>query len=137
MSSISSALNSYYNFFNSQSGNSASTPAVSTSSLADALSTLSSDSNSQDAYSVNLSSAAQNYLIKTQTELAPGWTLTAFANFNGDEILPQYGQAAQAPQPLLWMVAQLGQPTPRQNSALPVGIEKMKVKKQPPRKRRR
>ncbi len=29
------------------------------------------------------SSAAQNYLIKTQTELAPGWTLTAFANFNG------------------------------------------------------
>jgi iron complex outermembrane receptor protein len=29
------------------------------------------------------SSAAQNYLIKTQTDLAPGWTLTAFANFNG------------------------------------------------------
>jgi iron complex outermembrane receptor protein len=29
------------------------------------------------------SSAAQNYLIKTQTELAPGWTLTAFATFNG------------------------------------------------------
>jgi iron complex outermembrane receptor protein len=29
------------------------------------------------------SSAAQNYLIKTQTELAPGWTLTAFANYNG------------------------------------------------------
>jgi len=29
------------------------------------------------------SSAAQNYLIKTQTEFAPGWTLTAFANFNG------------------------------------------------------
>jgi len=29
------------------------------------------------------SSAAQNYLIKTQTDLAEGWTLTAFANFNG------------------------------------------------------
>jgi len=29
------------------------------------------------------SSAAQNYLIKTQTDIAPGWTLTAFANFNG------------------------------------------------------
>jgi iron complex outermembrane receptor protein len=29
------------------------------------------------------SSAAQNYLIKTQTEFAPGWTLTAFGNFNG------------------------------------------------------
>ncbi|HEX4635248.1 MAG TPA: TonB-dependent receptor [Rhizomicrobium sp.] len=29
------------------------------------------------------SSAAQNYLIKTQTEIAPGWTLTAFADFNG------------------------------------------------------
>lgn len=29
------------------------------------------------------SSAAQNYLIKTQTDLAPGWTLTAFANFGG------------------------------------------------------
>jgi len=29
------------------------------------------------------SSAAQNYLIKTQSELAPGWTLTAFADFNG------------------------------------------------------
>jgi iron complex outermembrane receptor protein len=29
------------------------------------------------------SSAAQNYLLKTQTDLAPGWTLTAFANFNG------------------------------------------------------
>jgi len=29
------------------------------------------------------SSAAQNYLVKTQTELAPGWMLTAFANFNG------------------------------------------------------
>ena len=29
------------------------------------------------------SSAAQNYLIKTQTEIAQGWTLTAFANFNG------------------------------------------------------
>src|SRR5882757_1728056 len=28
-------------------------------------------------------SAAQNYLIKTQTELAPGWMLTAFANYNG------------------------------------------------------
>jgi iron complex outermembrane receptor protein len=29
------------------------------------------------------SSAAQNYLVKTQTDIAPGWTLTAFANFNG------------------------------------------------------
>jgi iron complex outermembrane receptor protein len=29
------------------------------------------------------SSAAQNYLVKTQTEIAQGWTLTAFANFNG------------------------------------------------------
>jgi iron complex outermembrane receptor protein len=29
------------------------------------------------------SSAAQNYLIKTQTEIAPGWMLTAFANYNG------------------------------------------------------
>lgn len=29
------------------------------------------------------SSAAQNYLIKTQTDLAPGWTLTAFADYNG------------------------------------------------------
>jgi iron complex outermembrane receptor protein len=29
------------------------------------------------------SSAAQNYLIKTQTDIAPGWTLTAFADFNG------------------------------------------------------
>ncbi|HWU56124.1 MAG TPA: TonB-dependent receptor [Rhizomicrobium sp.] len=29
------------------------------------------------------SSAAQNYLIKTQTEIAQGWTLTAFGNFNG------------------------------------------------------
>jgi iron complex outermembrane receptor protein len=29
------------------------------------------------------SSAAQNVLLKTQTELAPGWTLTAFANYNG------------------------------------------------------
>lgn len=29
------------------------------------------------------SSAAQNYLIKTQTDLAPGWTLTAFANYSG------------------------------------------------------
>lgn len=29
------------------------------------------------------SSAAQNYLIKTQTDIAPGWTLTAYANFNG------------------------------------------------------
>ena len=28
-------------------------------------------------------SAAQNYLVKTQTDIAPGWTLTAFANFNG------------------------------------------------------
>ena len=27
--------------------------------------------------------ARQNILIKTQTELAPGWTLTAFANYNG------------------------------------------------------
>ena len=29
------------------------------------------------------SSAAQNYLVKVQTDIAPGWTLTAFANFNG------------------------------------------------------
>jgi iron complex outermembrane receptor protein len=29
------------------------------------------------------SSAAQNLLLKAQTELAPGWTLTAFANYNG------------------------------------------------------
>jgi iron complex outermembrane recepter protein len=29
------------------------------------------------------SSAAQNYLVKTQTDIAPGWTLTAFANYNG------------------------------------------------------
>src|ERR1700761_5305523 len=29
------------------------------------------------------SSSAQNYLVKTQTDLAPGWTLTTFANFNG------------------------------------------------------
>ena len=28
-------------------------------------------------------SAAQNILLKTQTDLAPGWTLTAFANYNG------------------------------------------------------
>src|SRR5260221_5037326 len=28
-------------------------------------------------------SAAQNYLVKTQTEFAPGWMLTAFANYNG------------------------------------------------------
>jgi len=29
------------------------------------------------------SSAAQNYTVKTQTDLAAGWTLTAFANFSG------------------------------------------------------
>ncbi len=29
------------------------------------------------------SSAAQNYLVKTQTDIAPGWTVTAFADFNG------------------------------------------------------
>jgi iron complex outermembrane receptor protein len=29
------------------------------------------------------SSAAQNYLIKTQTDIAPGWTLTALADYNG------------------------------------------------------
>lgn len=29
------------------------------------------------------SSGAQNYLVKTQTDLAPGWTLTAFADYNG------------------------------------------------------
>jgi iron complex outermembrane receptor protein len=29
------------------------------------------------------SSAAQNVLLKAQSELAPGWTLTAFANYNG------------------------------------------------------
>lgn len=28
-------------------------------------------------------STAQNILVKTQTELAPGWTLTAFADYNG------------------------------------------------------
>jgi iron complex outermembrane receptor protein len=29
------------------------------------------------------SSAAQNYLVKTQTDIAPGWTVTALADFNG------------------------------------------------------
>ena len=29
------------------------------------------------------SSAAQNYLVKTQTDIAPGWVLTALADYNG------------------------------------------------------
>jgi len=40
------------------------------------------DTNTGGYLSLN-SSAAQNYLVKTQTELAPNWTLTLFANYNG------------------------------------------------------
>jgi iron complex outermembrane receptor protein len=40
------------------------------------------DTNTLGYLSLN-SSAAQNYLIKAKTELAPNWTLTLFANYNG------------------------------------------------------
>lgn len=40
------------------------------------------DTNTGGYLSLN-SSAAQNYLIKAQTEIAPDWTLTLFANWNG------------------------------------------------------
>jgi iron complex outermembrane receptor protein len=40
------------------------------------------DTNSS-GYLTLQSTAHQNYLVKTQTEIAPGWTLTAFGNFNG------------------------------------------------------
>jgi iron complex outermembrane receptor protein len=34
-------------------------------------------------YLTHQTSAAQNYMVKNQLEIAPNWTLTAFANFNG------------------------------------------------------
>ena len=36
-----------------------------------------------DGYLTYQTPSRQNYLVKTQTELAPGWTLTALANYNG------------------------------------------------------
>ncbi len=34
-------------------------------------------------YLTNQASNAQNYLIKTQSDIAPGWTLTLFSSYNG------------------------------------------------------
>jgi iron complex outermembrane receptor protein len=36
-----------------------------------------------DGYLTLQNTSRENFLIKTQTDLAPGWTLTLFANFNG------------------------------------------------------